>query len=230
MGDTSPSLEFWVQGNPAPFATRGELPWKKTLNKSLPQYSLGSREQGVIIDFNLANLFPHGQPLDIDNLCEPVFSILINRKGWFGGRRPNLYWWRATKSETTPIGCRIQLFSTSPPSIQIPQNLVFDGYFPGPLPRNARNSHMSAWVRDTMDKRQTRLRALYLVRLRFDNTRLNIGDISTGVVKSTIDCLYPVLGGNPRSPEDWRISVLQVEKCNNNNSGEGVNISIWKLD
>ncbi|RLI42054.1 hypothetical protein DRO69_10825 [Candidatus Bathyarchaeota archaeon] len=230
MENTPPDREFWVRGDPAPFATRGELLWKKALNKNLPQCYSYSQEQGVIIGFHLTNLFPRGQPLDIDNLCEPVFSILINKKGWFGGRRPNLYWWQATKSEDPPTGCRIQIFSTGPPSMRITHNLVFDGYFPGPLPRNARDPNMPAWFHDAMDKRQKQLDTLYLIHLRFDNAKINIGDISTGVVKSTIDCLYPVVGGSAGRPEDWRISILRIEKSKGDYSGEGVNISIWKLD
>ncbi len=41
---------------------------------------------------------------------------------------------------------------------------------------------------------------------------MNLGDIATGKVKSIIDCLYPVIGGNMGSPEDWRIDILEVTK------------------
>jgi len=30
-------------------------------------------------------------------------------------------------------------------------------------------------------------------------------------VKATIDCLWPIIGGKPRTPEDWRIEELMVE-------------------
>lgn len=222
-----PDREFWVQGNPATFSTGGERPWKETLNKTLPEPSLDLQERGLILEFNLADLMPQGQPLDVDNLCEPVFSILINGKGWFNGKRPNLHWWRASKQQRTPTGCRIKLASTSPPSIQIPQHLIFDDYFTGSLPRSARDPTMPKWICDRMRNTRIRKDSSYFVRLIFDNTRLNIGEIATGEVKSTIDCLYPVIGGTAGNPEDWRIEAVQIEKGGEYNANKGLHISIW---
>lgn len=34
---------------------------------------------------------------DIDNLCEPVFSTAVTHLGWFGGSRPMIGWYLATK-------------------------------------------------------------------------------------------------------------------------------------
>ena len=221
--------EFWVQGNPATFATKGERPWKETLAKTLPKYSLDLQERGLILEFNLSDLMPHGQPLDVDNLCEPVFSILVNGKGWFNGKRPNLQWWVASKKQKIPTGCRITLASRSPPSIQIPQQLIFDDYFTGLLPRSARDLTIPKWIYDRMTNTSIRKYSSYFVRLIFGDVWLNIGEIATGVVKSTIDCLYPIIGGAVGYPEDWRIETLQIEKGRQDDSNKGLQISIWAL-
>jgi hypothetical protein len=42
--------------------------------------------------------------------------------------------------------------------------------------------------------------------------RINRGEIATGAVKAIIDCLWPIIGGKPRAPEDWRIEELMVER------------------
>lgn len=85
---------------------------------------------------------------------------------------------------------------------------------------------MPTWIREVFHQREAHSDYFYFVRLVFDDANLNIGDISTGVAKSTIDCLYPVIGGTVGSPEDWRISVLQVEKRRNYDERKGVQITI----
>lgn len=68
----------------------------------------------------------------------------------------------------------------------------------------------------------------FYVRLRFDSERLNIGEIVTGAVKSTIDCLYPIIGGENGRPEDWRITILQIEKSKAASDGRGAHITARK--
>ena|GEM_PF-6910869 len=41
---------------------------------------------------------------------------------------------------------------------------------------------------------------------------VNIGEIPTDTVKSTLDCLLPIIGGKEGAPEDWRIDELLVER------------------
>ncbi|MBA7608143.1 hypothetical protein ES703_15318 [subsurface metagenome] len=227
----SSSLKLWVPGNPAPFATRGEQPWREALVSNLPQCPEGLHARGLVIDFYLADLAPLGHPLDVDNLCEPVFSILINRKGWFSGRRPNLTWWRASKCQSSSTGCQIEVSSNDAASIGMPHGVkMFDAHYSGPLPVSARDPCMSKQIRDKVGKQKTHSEGRYFIFLRFDNTKLNIGDIATGKVKTTIDSLYPVIGGVRGQPEDWRVNILQVEKRSVGSSSAGVHISIWKLD
>jgi len=225
------SLKFWVPGNPAPFATQGEKPWKEALLLHLPQCPERLCARGLVIEFYLADLAPRGHPLDVDNLCEPVFSILINRKGWFGGRRPNLTWWRASKHQCSATGCQIQVFSNEISPIGIPKGVkVYEGHYWGPLPSNARDPCISQQIQGKLMGQKQCLADRYSVLVRFWNTKLNIGDIATGKVKTTIDSLYPAIGGDLGQPEDWKIDILQVEKCSADSLGSGVRISIWRLD
>lgn len=227
----SSSLKLWVPGNPAPFATRGEQTWRESLVSNLPQCLKGLHAHGLIIDFYLADLAPQGHPLDVDNLCEPVFSILINRKRWFSGRRPNLTWWQASKRQSSLTGCQIEVSLSNAPFIEMPQGVkIYDDYYSGPLPVSATDPRMSVQIQGKLRKQKTCSEDRYFVSLKFDNAKLNIGDIATGKVKTTIDSLYPAIGGVRGQPEDWRVSILQVEKRSATSAGAGVHILIWKLD
>jgi len=225
-----PDREFWVQGHPAPFSTRGEIIWKDALQRSLPECTSSLNEKGLTLDFQLADLAPRNQPLDVDNLCEPVFSILINKKGWFGGKRPNLYWWRASKCHNTSTGCRIRFYSTNPLA-EPSSDTIFNGYYMGPPPRSATDPEMPKWICKMVDEDGIKIypNTTFYVRLRFDNERLNIGEIATGAVKSTIDCLYPIIGGEAGRPEDWRITILQIEKNSAVSDDRGVHITVQKM-
>ena len=92
-------VTFVVPGVPAAFATAGEKPWKARLIAESPAPSMGGDEAGLTARFILPTLAPAGHPLDIDNLCEPLFSIVVSHVGWFRSRRPNMQWWRASKGQ-----------------------------------------------------------------------------------------------------------------------------------
>ena len=117
-----------------------------------------------------------------------------NKKGWFSGRRPNLTWWRASKSQSSSTGCQIEVSLNDAASIGMPHGvLVFDAHYSGPLPVSAKDPCMSEQIWDKVGKQKTLSEGRYFIFLRFDNPKLNIGDIATGKVKTTIDSLYPVL-------------------------------------
>jgi hypothetical protein len=120
-------------------------------------------------------------------------------------------------------------YSTSSPPIQIRQNPIFDDYFLGPLPRSAKDPSLPIWIGNKMSSTPMHHNLSYFVCLVFYDARLNIGEISEGVVKSTIDCLYPVIGGTEGKPEDWRIECIQIEKDRESSSRKGLHISIWEL-
>ncbi len=221
---------FWVPGVPATFATRNEVPWKDTLEESLPRCS-GEKFCGLKLNFTLLTQAPNKQPLDVDNLCEPVFSVFINRLGWFEGRRPNLKWWCAYKKAGHPSGLELLIEPNSAPEmIEEFGNPFFDETYAGLLPSKASSPNIPSWL-NTLEKIEPlQDNEKLVVRLQFGGQKVNIGDIATGKVKSTIDRLYPVIGGRVSSPEDWRIDILQVEKNSPDINEDSVRICIWKKD
>lgn len=222
-------LRVWIPGNPATFATAGEKPWKEELLRTIPECASSSGEAGVILVFRLATLSPHGQPLDLDNLCEPVFSVLVNRLGWFGKHRPNIQWWAARKGVGSETGCKLRILREARPRIGAAFPPLFDSIYQGPLPTSAQDPMLSEWVQNEMDPRKGGDSRQFAARLRFGTTHINLGEISAGPVKSIIDSLYPIVGGKAGSPEDWRIQALGVEKGIPNLPEDGVQVTIWEL-
>jgi hypothetical protein len=219
-----------VPGIPATFATKGEIPWRKALECSICSIPTLSNENfGFDLKFILPTLAPNNQPLDIDNLCEPVFSVLINKLGWFGGKRPNIKWWRAMKICGQPSGLQLSAETRIPLEMtRLFENLLFDGVYEGELPRRATDNQIPSWINSLKEFESPQNSDRFVIHLQFGGLKLNIGNIATGEVKSIIDCLYPVIGGLKGKPEDWRVDVLQVEK-GATNLNDSVRISIWNV-
>ncbi len=149
-------------------------------------------------------------------------------QGWFGGRRPNILWWRAVRHLSSNPGCHITVFSTEPREIDVaPEMVLLDAVFQGRLPADAQDPVIPSWLRSEKVEATQVNNLRFGVLICFRETRINLGDIATGPVKHVLDCLYPVLGGSPGSPEDWRIELLQVEKnCDHLQDGT-FRLQIW---
>lgn len=220
---------FWVPGLPATFATKKEAPWKETLKSSIPAPT-DDTVNGITMNFMLPTLAPRNQPLDVDNLCEPVFSALVNKIGWFGKKRSNIKRWRASKSSGSPSGMELYLEEnvTDAPFDKI-GFLAFANVFKGELPSSATDSQIPKWLEPIENKPSFAEDEKMAIRLQFGDPEVNIGNITTGKVKSTIDCLYPLIGGKKGSPEDWRIDFLEVEKDVRDLDEDSVRIELWKI-
>ena len=205
----SEQSKTWVAGRPAPFATAGERPWKDLLAAQMPAPS-GRTPTGMVIEFTLEHGRAWPAHPDIDNLCEPVFSTVINRLGWFGGSRPNIDWYLAAKRPGSDPGAVITILAGSAPDVPtVLTRPAFTSTWPGPLPRSARDERFAAWVRD----QETPVPPGPLaIALEFGGSRVNLGDVATGPVKSVIDCLQPIIGGPFGNPDDHRIVLLLVSK------------------
>ena len=68
------SLEIWVPGIPACFATAAEKPWRAVLQDAIPQATGNTRHAGIELHFKLEGDLRGGRPFDLDNLCEPGAS------------------------------------------------------------------------------------------------------------------------------------------------------------
>ena len=205
----SEETKVWVAGRPAPFATAGERPWKEAIATQMPAPA-GQACSGMVIEFTLEDGLAWPAHPDIDNLCEPVFSTVINRLRWFGGSRPNLDWYLVTKRPGAEVGAMITVLGSLAPDVStVLAHPAFAATWPGPLPRSARDEQFAAWVRD---QQTPPLSGTLAVAVEFGGSRVNIGDVATGRVKSVIDCLQPILGGPFGNPDDHRIVLLLVSK------------------
>ena len=219
---------IWVSGVSATFATKGERPWKECISDTVtitPQNEVGYT--GLDLKFILPTFAPNGHPLDVDNLCEPVFSVLINKLGWFQRKRPNLRGWHATKAEGNSYG--VQISAVEDVMVALEERLgkpIFDSIYTGNLPSKATDTQIPTWI-SNLDTTAATEDARFAVRLLFGSEKLNIGDIATGKVKSIIDCLYPIIGGISGNPKDWRIDSLSVHKGILTLQQDSVRISIW---
>ena len=219
--------EFWIAGEPATFATKREQPWKETIRQALPEGESCCQRGGMLLDFQVQSSQRGGHSFDVDNMCEPIFSAVINQLGWLGGRRPNLLWFRSRRSLRTPSGCTVRLEQGSAPEFKPDgYRLVFKDVYTGPLPKSGTAPELPAWLAELPGVRSGTDRGVS-IRLSFAGTNVNLGDIATGAVKSTIDCLYPLLGGTASAPDDWKVNVLQCEKGAANAPAEGLLIEVW---
>jgi len=203
-------LDFKIRGEPFPFATDGEKKWKKILEAQLPQ-AANNNEIGVNLKF-IYNSSHHKGPADLDNLCEPVFSILVNRKGWFRGKRPNIIWWNAKKIQgNVQNGCEIELIDDDMDFTIDKNNVVFDEIYTGNLPTSGADSTFFNWVMGHENEKIIDSQNCQVTIL-FEKLNINLGDIATGPIKSIIDCLFPILGGSPSKPHDHKVSCIRVKK------------------
>jgi hypothetical protein len=222
-----PPLIF-VEGVPTGYSNANEQDWKQRLLNGIGSPSMGGNEFGVALHFGLPSLSVRGRPFDLDNLCEPVFSVLVNARRWFGGKRTNIRWWRATKCVSTQVGCSIAIetVNNSPPVPTVDPR--FEGVYHGYLPTSARDEKLVRWARDESHKAAiVPSETNYILCLEFGDGSLNLGDIASGPAKHFIDCLFPFYGGEMGAPDDHRISEIVVTKPTPDCRRTAVRVRLW---
>jgi hypothetical protein len=94
------------------------------------------------------------------------------------------------------------------------------------MPSSARDAQFLAWVQA---HGAPVLDGQLAVALEFGGSRVNIGNVATGPVKSVIDCLQPVIGGRLGNPDDHRIVRLLVVKDVSGIAESDVRISVGQV-
>src|SRR5262245_55603791 len=125
-----------IDGVPVTFATRRERDWKATLASKIPFPPPDGSEAGFNLRFVLPTLSPQGQPLDVDNLCEPVFVVTVRQLGWFRRSKPRVQWWSATKEVGELSGCILSISREHGPLIPDEDPTYCDVY-QGVMPKSA---------------------------------------------------------------------------------------------
>lgn len=221
------SLSYWIEGIPATFATKGEIPWRSTIIDSVPLNTAGGIS-GVMMDFTLPSMAPHGHPLDTDNLCQPVFYAL-KKIGYFEGNYANILWWRAKKCEGIPSGVSLTFNKENPTNlVELLGTPIFDEVYSGPLPSSATSPEIPQWLSSLTNKKNPNPESRLAISISFGSSKVSLGNISTGKVKSLIDCMFPIIGGKRGAPDDWKIDLIHAEKDPMNRDPASVGISVWE--
>ena len=230
-------MEFWIEGIPATYSTRLEREWKDLLGLKIPNYDRDTYTGKKISWIKLKFILPvpssekRSYNLDLDNLCHPVFSVLITKKGWFEGKRPKLEFWYAMKINGESPGLKLSLETVK--SIDLINEFgkpFFDNIYEGKLPSNATDPKIPTWLNTLGNFKLPNENERLIIWLQFGGTKRNIGEIPDGPVKHVIDCLYPIIGGPKGNPNDHIVDILQVEKSVPNLSNDMVRICIWKRE
>jgi hypothetical protein len=209
-------LSVTISGLPSSYSTTAEKPWKQALWQQIPAPSAGDTAAlGVIAHFRVLWALEGPRAVDLDNLGEPLFSVLVNEWKWFNGRRPNLRWFSVSKSYDGEPGCDLTALASG--ALPLPDRdgqVRFAASYKGTLPASAQDKAFADCIAiELIPEDALRLTGeRFAVALRFGSARLNIGDIGTGAVKHVVDCLYRVIGGTAGAPEDWRVDKMHVEK------------------
>ncbi len=225
-----PPRKFWVPGVPSVWGTKTEAPWREVLGDAIREADPEDRVyRGVQLRFCLEADTRAGHPFDLDNLCEPVFRVLVNQRGHFGGRRPNVQWWSAVKRVESPPGCHLQLGYRPQVGTDVGR-VIFQGVYRGELPPSGGDTRIAQWLEQNKPGAGKAGAAPFAVSLLFGSARVNIANVSTGPTKAIIDNLYPIISGQTSAPDDWRIQRLFVAKDHGGLADDQVSFTIMTLD
>lgn len=216
-------LRLRIDGRPAAFAGGApERRWRQTLQTALEPHAPDPAARGLRVSFALPPPAPGRPGADLDNMLDPLLSVLVNGVGWFGGRRPAIDFIWATKSSADRPGCELELLRR-PPGSPISEPVLIDAVYAGPPPASARDEPLAAWVRERVVAPPPG--GSFGVALCFGDPRVNLGDVATGRAKPVIDCLWPALGGTPRAPHDHLVRELRLLR---DVTVTGVRITLWQ--
>ena len=220
--------KFWVPGIPVTFATKHEKIWREEVKSAL-LYLDSINSLGLKLDFILPTLAPYCQPLDVDNLCEPVIYALVGQLKWFSGKRPNIQILIASKKVGDETGVLIEIIDEIRNDvIDSNEKIIFDEIYSNIFPQSATDTTFPLWIKSKFIKKSKYER--FKLFLEFGSNKINIGNISSGIVKPIIDCLFPIIGGTAGYPEDWRINEICILKNKSIINEEFVRIKVLSLD
>lgn len=210
-----------VAGVPVPFAAGDpERLWRRALAAQLPVGDVAGMTDAdeVSLSFSLGPSTQLGR--DLDNLIDPVLSVVCGQLGWFRARRPTLRRIAARKAPASETGLVLSNVADPHP----PGDVHFRGRYTGNWPSSGRDLVISDWVQEH-GATPIPPGDVWLC-LRFESATVNLGDIATGVTKKIVDGLWPLLGGSPGRPDDHRIAWLLLEKGEGTDRRRGGDVDI----
>lgn len=117
-------------------AGAAEAAWKRRVASGGPAGREVSGRHSVLLEFVLAERALGRRSVDLDSLCEPLLSVLVNKRGWFSGERPGVQSMVARKCADPAPGCRVNVSDDLALEDGALGHPRFRGRYPGPrLPR-----------------------------------------------------------------------------------------------
>jgi len=188
-----------------------ERAWKAQIMSAVPVAPVTHAGGGLFADFRIAPPTAKSPGYDLDNLLDPMFSVMINSRGWFGGRRPNLRWVAARKKAAGETGVYLAVLE-DPPDLWVESRVEvgLDNVYHDHLPNLAAVADYTTWVQRHMVRRLPS--GPVGIEIDFADNHVNLGDVGTGRAKVLIDGMWPVLGGQRGAPDDRRVAALILRK------------------
>ena len=188
-----------------------EQQWKEEIRRTVHRSPGKHGGNGLFADFYVPRPTNRMAGFDLDNLLDPVLSAVVNAQRWFGGRRPNLGWVAARKQISDHPRLDLAVLDSTPLLWEEAKVEVYlDGTYLMVLPSPSTIEDFARWVEQYQPNRMPR--GPVGVSITFRESRLNLGDIGTGPIKTVIDGLWPLLGGRRGKPNDGRVTALIARK------------------
>lgn len=213
---------IWIQGDPATFATSKEKQWKEQVLTRLSSVPVNSCS--LDMEFRLSEANGEKRGYDLDNLCDPIFSVLTSQLGWYEGKQTNIQRWRAIKRINAEAGLLIQPLKDIEESVD-QSSILIDQKYDGILPKSATSYELPLWLKSL--EKIPKVYQSCSISLTLVNINRSIASLSDGLVKHVIDCLYLILGGHPGDPDDHKINELVVKREKIEGKGSYIHLIIW---
>jgi hypothetical protein len=220
--------EWIVAGEASVWMGSGERAWKNQLSASV-RLDTSKPPAFLDLDFRVASFLRNGQVFDLDNMVTPVFNALL------GPRRSQirlaLLGWRATRVENQDTGLRLRQYDEALGTFELCGSvLVLDATLRGRLPVDSREggSPFVAGIQEALGPWAPERTHRFAVALAFGDDVRDITWVEGVPIKPVVDCLFPVFGGRPGAPDDWKVDAIQVERGRPDLRGACA-IKIWEL-
>lgn len=220
--------EWFVAGEPAVWLGSGEKPWKFKLAEAV---RLDTRDSPVFLelDFRVASFLRGGQVFDLDNMVTPVFEALLGPR--HSSLRRALLGWRATRVENQDAGLRLRCTERPPGVFQASTStVVLDATLRGRLPTDSREGGKSfvSGIQQALGPWTPARTHRFALELGFGDDIRDITWVAEAPIKPVVDCLFPVFGGPPGAPDDWKVHALQVERGRQDLRG-ACSVKVWAM-
>lgn len=218
------SLPF-IPGEPPTWLGSGETEWKARLADLVSLAPSAFLE----LDFRVSSLLRRGHRFDLDNMVIPVLDQILGPRR--SSHRQALLGWTASRTVTSEPGLRIVAEDRVPECPLCDEGaLVLDVVPCVSIPTDSRDGGLAyaECVRAALGPWLPSPAHRFAVDLLFGDDVRDISWVAEKPVKPVVDCLFPLLGGGPGAPEDWKVDRIRVRRGQRDLSGACA-IKVWEI-